>query len=189
MNRTPQSISNSSVLNPATTFHSDGDASYRQVVRMEACVTAVLRAVNRHFGTDFGLRNIVGQPFRYGGAMNLNLTTMGLPDGRPDSLHPGRYPLSFLTWLTGCGPTLHITRPDWVNQGISSNRMPAASTFGGWHGKTTHRNRTLTLFRAHIDSAYAYHPAGFVAHLLVDVLYFGQIHSRIRRSRGSMPHR
>lgn len=154
------------------------DGFHKQPVSMEACVAAVLSAVNRHFGSNFGRRNIVGKPFQRGGATNVDFSTAELPDGCFLSFQPGRYPLSFLTWLTGCGPTLHITSTG-SDGAIDENRQALREQ----HMRAEPGRDGLTLFRAHIDSAYAYHPAGFVAHLLVDVLYFGKIRARLARRR------
>ncbi|MGH9433906.1 MAG: RHS repeat domain-containing protein, partial [Terriglobia bacterium] len=120
------------------------------------CTGKILGAVNQQFGTGFTSGNVQGLPFKNGGAVNLNIAANGLPAAQFNAIVPGRYPLSFLTWLTGYGPTLHIAGPGPFDKGaVFSN-----TNIGGV---------TSVLFTTHIDSAFAYNPIGLALHLAIDL--------------------
>jgi RHS repeat-associated protein len=129
-----------------------------------ACTTTILSAVNSQFGTNATPANVINTSSSGQGAggqaTNLQILLAGLPAGQFNSIQPGRYPLSPLTWLTGYGPTLHVTGQTPFD--------PTASFSNSNVGGITSVN-----FTAHIDSAFAYNPFGALFHLFIDFLHIG----------------
>jgi hypothetical protein len=113
------------------------------------CSTAILSAVNNHFGQNFTSANVTGQ-FQYStgaapgqGTLNLNISG--------DGVSPGRYPVNWWTYVIGYGSTLHIPA------GPGGLDSPQTLVFSS------------SQFTAHLDSAFVYNPIGAVFHLLIDV--------------------
>jgi hypothetical protein len=106
------------------------------------CTTPILSAVNNEFGTNAITDNVQGDPFPNGQATNLNIQLTGLPAGQFNSIQTGRYPLSPLTWLTGYGPTLHVTGQSFFDPTASFQN----SNIGGL---------TSVTFTAHIDYGFS----------------------------------
>jgi RHS repeat-associated protein len=124
------------------------------------CTARILRAVNQTFGTSFTASDVQGTPFDNGGGINLNILGNGLPAGQFNSIQPGRYPLSPLTWFIGYGPTLHVT-----GRGIFDPTAAFSNSNAG--------GATSVLFTAHIDTSFLYNPIGAVIHLVRDLLHIG----------------
>jgi RHS repeat-associated protein len=124
------------------------------------CTTTILNAVNNQFGTSFTSGDVQGNPFENGGATNINILGTGLPAGQFNSIQPGRYPGSPLTWLIGYGSTLHVTGQTFLDPTATFTN----SNIGG---------DTSVLFTAHIDTSFAYNPIGALIHLFRDVLHIG----------------
>jgi RHS repeat-associated protein len=140
-----------------------GGASQAQTAaqpQRNVCTEKILSAVNNQFGTSFTPDN-VQLPFINGQAQNLNILGTGLPAAQFNSIQPGRYPVSPLTYLIGYGPTLHIT-----GQGLF-DPAPAGFTNSNVGGVTS------VSFTAHIDTSFAYNPIGALIHLFRDWLHVG----------------
>lgn len=121
----------------------------------------MLSAVNNQFGTNFTEGDVQGVPFSNGGAINLNILGTGLTATQFNSIQPGRYPTRPLTWLTGYGPTLHVTGQTFFDPAPAGF---ANSNIGGV---------TSVLFTAHIDTSFAYNPIGALIHFFRDLLHLG----------------
>jgi RHS repeat-associated protein len=132
-----------------------------QQPQADACAAPILSAVNTQFGTSLTADNNVQLVFNNGQATNLNILGSGLPAAQFNSIQTGRYPLGSLTWLTGYGPTLHITGRTFFDPAPA---MFINSNVGG---------ATSVQFTAHIDSSFAYNPIGALIHLIRDVLHIG----------------
>ena len=114
------------------------------------CTARILGVANQTLGTSFTSANVQGSPSRIGGAINISITAGNLPAAQFNAIVPGRYVSGPLQYLVGYGPSLHITGAGFKNNNV-----------GGF---------TSVTFTAHIDSAYAYNPIGFVLHEAIDVL-------------------
>jgi hypothetical protein len=125
------------------------------------CTQNILNAVNSQFGTNFTPDDVTRTFTPRGGATNLVISGTGLPAGQFNSLQPGRYASSPLTWLTGYGPTLHITGENYFNA------FPATFQNGNIGGATS------VLFTAHIDYGFLFNPIGALYHLFREVLHIG----------------
>lgn len=116
------------------------------------CEVANIAAVNAVSNLNVSVANVVGTPFPFNGALNVNFS---VPGASPSSLPPGRYPSSLLDRIFGIGSSLHVPAAggaDPSTYGID----PATGNF---------------TFTTHIDTAYAtwYTPLGALIHYLVDV--------------------
>ncbi len=132
-----------------------------QQPQSNVCTEKVLSAVNNQFGTNFTSDNVQGIPFGNGGATNLNILGAAIPPRQFNSIQPGRYPQSPLTWLIGYGPTLHVTGQSYFD--------PAPAGFTNSNIGSV----TSVLFTAHIDTSFAYNPIGALIHLFRDLLHVG----------------
>jgi RHS repeat-associated protein len=132
-----------------------------QQMQQNACTQPILDAVNDQFGTNFTPDNVQGDPFPNGQATNLSILATGLPAAVFNSIQTGRYPESPLTWVTGYGPTLHVTGQTYFDL------APATFQNNNAGGVTS------VLFTAHIDSSFAYNPIGFLIHVIRDLLHIG----------------
>jgi RHS repeat-associated protein len=110
------------------------------------CEARILKALNKHFKTNFTSADITAE-FQYSngapkdeGTLNLNMSGGGVT--------PGRFPVSWWTYAIGYGSTLHIP-----------------SGAGGLDSDSTLKF-TNSQFTAHIDSSFPYNPIGFVVHAL-----------------------
>lgn len=127
----------------------------------KVCTEPILSAVNNQFGTNFTPNNVVF-PFQPpGGAVNLNIVGGGLPYSLFNAIHTGRYPLNWWSYIAGYGPTLHITG--------RTHYDPPPAVFQNLNVG----DATAVLFTAHIDTAFAYNPIGFLIHLFRDVWHIG----------------
>jgi hypothetical protein len=112
------------------------------------CVSPVLNAVNRTFGTSFSKFSDL---FTQGGGVNLIISA----GSQFSQVGLGRYPLNWFSNLIGYGPTLHI---------VGSGPLDPKAVWDPTNG----------IFTAHLDSAFAYNPIGALLHLLIDVLGIGR---------------
>jgi RHS repeat-associated protein len=118
-----------------------------------ACTSTILSAVNGQFGTNFTEANVTSEfQFSAGtpqgqGTLNLNVSGNGVS--------PGRYPVSWWTYIIGYGSTLHIP--------ASPGGLDSLSTLVF----------SSSQFTAHLDSAFPYNPLGALIHLLIDVKGIG----------------
>ena len=126
----------------------------------QACIQANIDAVNAASGLSITTDNIVGTPFIYKGALNLNFS---VPGASASSLPAGRYPSSVFNAITGIGYSVHIPSPGGSDP--STYGMDSSGNF---------------TFTSHIDSAYAtwYTPIGVLIHYIVDVVDDGQNRSQ-----------
>lgn len=111
--------------------------------------------MNNHFGKNFTSANVGTEghaPFQWpqvpGGTVNIDIFP---PEGQAGGISPGRYPVSWWTYLIGYGSTIHIPA------GPGGLDSPSTLFF------------LSSGFTAHLDSAYAYNPIGLVIHGLKDV--------------------
>jgi RHS repeat-associated protein len=125
------------------------------------CTQTILSAANNQFGTNFTANDVIQTFTPTGGATNLIISGTGLPAAQFNSLQPGRYALSPVTWLTGYGATLHITAQNYFNP------FPATFQNGNIGGATS------VLFTAHIDYGFLFNPIGALYHLFREVLHIG----------------
>ena len=132
-----------------------------QAAPQDVCEESILNAVNGQFGTNFTPNDVTQTFTPTGGATNLIIFGTGLPAAQFNSLQPGRYAPSPLTWLTGYGPTLHITGQTWLNG------PPAVFTSSNIGGNMS------VLFTAHIDYGFVFNPIGALYHLFREVLHLG----------------
>ena len=129
-----------------------------QSAQQNPCTQPILSAVNSFAGTNFTAADVQPlSPFNNGNTTNLIIASNALSAAQFNALQTGRYPLSPWTWLTGYGPTLHITG--------QTNFDPWPATFGN----SNIGGALSVTFTAHIDYAFAYNPLGAVIHG-IDVL-------------------
>ncbi|MGB6690791.1 MAG: RHS repeat-associated core domain-containing protein [Terracidiphilus sp.] len=123
-----------------------------------ACTQPILNAVNNYAGTNFTSADIQSPgPFNNGNTTNLILASNSLSAAQFNAIQTGRYPLGPWTWLTGYGPTLHIT-------GLTAFD-PAPATFSN----SNIGGALSVILTAHIDYAFSYNPLGLIIHG-IDVL-------------------
>jgi hypothetical protein len=130
------------------------------VVNQNPCVSNIINAVNKQFGTSLTPKNVTEPPYNFStgappgrGTLNLNLSVPGSSHG--SSISPGRFPLHWWTVIIGFGATLHV--PSSRGNADSPNTL-----------KFTPRQ-----FTAHLDTAYPYNPIGFGLHVLLDMTPLG----------------
>ena len=70
-----------------------------------ACELANIAAVNSVSNLNVSPANVVGEPFVFNGALNVNFSVAG---ASPSSLPAGRYPSSLLDKIFGIGSSLHV---------------------------------------------------------------------------------
>ena len=122
-----------------------------------ACTQPILNAVSNQFGPG---TYSVTNTFPQGGATDLQITATNLTASQFNAFQTGRYPLKWWTYVIGYGPTLHVTGATLFDP----NAYFSNSNIGGWASVN---------FTAHIDSAFAYNPIGWLIHFLVDKLHIG----------------
>lgn len=115
------------------------------------CLAANILEINSVSKLNVSGKNLVGSPYTFNGGMDFDFS---VPGASPSELAAGRYPSSTFNFLTGIGPSLHVTSPgggDPSTYGIGAN--------GAFN------------FTTHIDSAYStwHTPAGALTHWYVDV--------------------
>ena len=125
------------------------------------CTEPILSAVNNQFDANLSPDNVVLGFTPRGGAANLNIAAGGLPPAQFNAIQTGRYPLNWWSYVIGYGPTLHVTGRTYFD--------PAPAIFRNLNVS----GATAVLFTAHIDTAFAYNPIGFLIHFLIDVLHTG----------------
>jgi hypothetical protein len=122
-----------------------------------------LNAVNNQFDTSLTADNVLPtsdpnqQP---GGQVNVNFgVNWGLGATQFNAIQSGRYaPSGIWGVLTGYGPSLHVVAGP---SGLDPNTMTFGnSNLGGMYSVG---------FTAHIDSAWADNPIGFLLHLFIDI--------------------
>jgi hypothetical protein len=122
---------------------------------VDPCTSTVLNALNQRFGSNFNLLNVVNGDM-YNGAWNIVISATDLTPLLFNSIQPGRYPNSWMTIISGIGPTLHIVGQSPIGSDFSFNNNNIGIT--------------SVTFSAHTDSAYAYHPLGALVHGIIDYL-------------------
>lgn len=137
----------------------------------EECAAKILAAINQVFKADFAETCLVpGQSVMHGGALNVVLYVPDLPEtprnvATFNAVAPGRYALDgWRCYLYGGGRHLHIPSSGET----SSCCAPVAFEKLNVGGKLSLR------FTAHIDNGYPYNPAGFVYHVVSDVILSGR---------------
>jgi hypothetical protein len=138
--------------------NTSGGSPQTQAPQQNACTQPILNAVNNHNGTNFTAADVQSPgPFDNGNTTNLIIASGSLSPAQFNGLQTGRYPISLWTWLTGYGPTLHITGQTAFD--------PAPATFSN----SNIGGALMVTFTAHIDYAFPYNPFGAVIHG-IDVL-------------------
>jgi RHS repeat-associated protein len=125
--------------------------------QQNACTRQILNAVGNQFGP--GTYDVTNT-FPQGGGADLQITATNLSASQFDAFQTGRYPLNWWTYVIGYGPTLHVT----------------GATFSDPHAYFSNSNIggvTSVDFTAHIDTAFAYNPIGFLIHFFRDMLHLG----------------
>jgi RHS repeat-associated protein len=128
--------------------------------QLTQCQQTVLNAVNSQFGTNAAVLPSSDPGVQPGGQVNVDFgVNSGLTPAQFNSIQPGRYaPSGFWGALTGYGPSLHVVA---APSGLDPNAMTFTnSNVGGAYSVS---------FTAHIDSAWADNPIGFLLHLFIDV--------------------
>ena len=141
------------------TGNNSSDSTSSGISQPPSCESKILTAVNSTFGTTFTSANITNEfQFSTGapagqGTLNLNISVP--PSGQPSGISAGRIPISWWTYITGVGSTLHV--PDGPGGADSSQTLPLSSN----------------QFTVHIDSSFPYNPIGLLTHVILDMTPLG----------------